>query len=127
MRRIKVRAWDRFKKKMLYGNELDACEVLLNNGKLFFGLDNEKGSYELEVLEFTGLKDKNGKEIYEGDIIKHNYKFGNGNGVIEFNPPSFGLGDKNGFCNDFKWWSYEKEFEVIGNKFENPELLEEIK
>ncbi|HED05816.1 MAG TPA: hypothetical protein ENI61_03935 [Ignavibacteria bacterium] len=78
----------------------------------------------LDVDLYIGSKDKNGKEIYERDIIKHKDKFGNGMGIVEFNFPSFRLKDKNGFCDD---WNWEKEFEVIGNIYENKDLTGDLK
>ncbi|KQL21763.1 hypothetical protein AN957_02890 [Cytobacillus solani] len=71
----------------------------------------------LQYMEFTGLKDKNGKEIYEGDIIALPYKrtfpeLGLQNHTVIF---------KNGYfsCSDYNTYASE----VIGNIYENPELL----
>ena len=73
-----------------------------------------------EVMQFTGLKDKNGKEIFEGDIVDWPNYEGVQLYIVEFKEGRFGLnlsrggfGLTNPICSDC---------EVIGNKFENPEL-----
>ena len=77
------------------------------------------------LMQFTGLKDKNGKEIYEGDIVKNKselYK-------VKFACGAFGViniendMDASPFCSGGKWEKWLKEIEVIGNIYENPELL----
>jgi uncharacterized phage protein (TIGR01671 family) len=90
-----------------------------------------------QLMQYTGLKDKNGKEIYEGDIVRRGGEsIPEGEwGIVEYTGCSFGLNreifiKKTGgaqfidypeqyFDNDFNWC------EVIGNIFENPEFLKE--
>ena len=79
------------------------------------------------VGQFTGLHDKNGKEIYEGDIVLATLKFFNINNEkckVIFHNGSFGV--QYGFSTDyFKTFSAWDEVEVIGNIYDNPELLKE--
>lgn len=73
------------------------------------------------LMQFTGLHDKNGVEIYEGDILKD----GDELGVVKYRKASFIA------VSTLKEWasliSWEARCEVIGNIYENPELLKEQK
>ena len=133
MREIKFRIY--FKDEEPFMSEPITLTELLHEDWIEFG--DEKGEWSLplkdfrffyrknenyEVMQYTGLKDKNGKEIYEGDIINIQYDVTVQieKAVIEYRGASFYA-----VTNADTWEldNYE-EIAVIGNIYENPELLE---
>lgn len=74
------------------------------------------------VGQYTGLKDKNGREIYEEDIIKTDFSYATWIGFVHFNKGNFELvdSDKNG---QYLTLSVLSDIEIIGNIHDNPELL----
>lgn len=138
---IKFRAWDRENEIYLY-NVQDAYDTLsgsvkYDNGEYAdydescFGdfLDNK----QYDVEQFTGLKDVNGNEIYEGDIIITHPKYDDEQsncGVVQYGcsrRPEFSYKSKNGAYMSIWSSNTYRTYEVIGNVHENQELLEENK
>jgi len=77
---------------------------------------------ELHLMDYTGLKDKNGKEIYEGDIVRDRF---NDIIVIKYDEKKLTFTREN-WSGDNEIWKYCRtvSYEIIGNKYDNPELLE---
>ncbi len=114
MREIKFRAWDSEQYEMSYSDPLDDLERAYS---WFRELEDRdvKASGNIELMQYTGLKDKNGKEIYEGDIIRAlPYPLPI---QVEFSGGMFGINTKYGF------WSLSSDdihiIEIIGNIYEN--------
>ena len=118
MREIKFRAWSKIEGKMKYYDRDCSSPNMTLNGVLIDGYSSNV-SYQYELMQYTGLKDKNGKEIYEGDIVRHC----EGDGwVVEWEiseAVGYAWSGFPGFCKSE--WS---KIEVIGNVHENKELLE---
>ena len=119
-REIKFRAWDKDNKKMLQVKSIhfsDSGDCIVINPLEFISLEF------LELMQYTGLKDKNDVEIYEGDIVKsRNGTCGRINiHIIEWNNFYTGF---NPLRQDESNFNRESS-EVIGNIYENQELLKE--
>ena len=110
-REIKFRAWQTEYKKMEY---LGSIGRMINLYDSTWFDDNF-----FKLMQYTGLKDKNGKEIYEGDIIE--FTVGKFKAEVMWNDKGFWGIKCDVFCNDTL---YFPETKVIGNIYENPELLE---
>lgn len=82
-------------------------------------LEDEEDDFFSKAMQYTGLKDKNGKEIYEGDIVRSYNEFGEAFAVLSVVEYDEQYAKYRGV--DIECLDYE---EVIGNIYENPELLE---
>ena len=129
MREIKFRAWDKVLNKMLVAGDSNLPDLTCN-GCPIEPHTRKNLSMEMELMQFTGLLDKSGKEIYEGDVVRGVYPHYTTEqiGIVEYGALAFSfIRRKDG---QIQWMdtitnpSYtEAEIEVIGNIYENPELL----
>lgn len=156
MREIKFRAWDNKWKVMVkyfhiksQDNEKSKITfVTYPSYREDIPVSNQNLEGDYELMQYTGLKDKNGKKIYEGDIVKGVVKFPqlttfdtdeNSNykmcGKVYYDHSGFSLEciqalcqkDRYGMVNYFDFIGGDgeifDEMEIIGNEFENQELL----
>lgn len=147
MREIKFRAWDKERERMIFQHEMNNS---LENKEYYFSLsedrvellyhDEDYSAYvgcKAEIMQYTGIKDINGKEIYEGDIVKFldeemiysdcgiEYdEFINTGKVIFSHDELMGWDITNRHMDLEEVWHYREYIEVVGNTYENPELLE---
>lgn len=92
-------------------------------GSGFSDINNQPEPGRYELMQYIGLKDKNGKEIFEGDIV-HAYSEGARLiGVIEYFDNAYCIKDRNGIYNAL--WINAEHYEVVGNIWEDSELVEE--
>lgn len=128
--RFNFRVWDKENEKMVYpdGNgyfQLEYDTVIDGNGKLF-NLVNQETVDTCILMQTTGLVDKNGKEVFEEDIIKFDGKYTKAKRLIRYSKEEGRLVACHtdfvyDYCDFNKDWI--SQWEVIGNIYENPELL----
>lgn len=125
-REIKLRAWDEKNKIMYYdfsyiksGNNGNDWIIFRSDKQREYDvyIKNPYFSQQIKIMQYTGLKDKNDKEIYEGDIIRISKLV---NDVIVFENGQF----KPKKATDYESYNFMINSEIIGNIYENSLLLE---
>lgn len=123
-REIKFRAWDKKNKNMMVVHS-----IKFGSGGTPWIIDGYHYAEDLILMQYIGLKDKNGEEIYEGDILKAADGFVGVVTYIDFRAQFVGKNIGTSFENEGFDTLYTKDgrfysAEIIGNIYENPELLE---
>lgn len=136
MRDIKFRVYNPRDNKVHY--DITGFEYIDNGNMTGVFIDGDFFlKEEVELMQYTGLKDKNGKEIYEGDIVKFKHRDITIMASVKYGEWQESKCDEYdcshyGYYINYKWDNYcentgfdlyEKIVEVVGNIYENPELL----
>lgn len=124
--KLKFRAWDKHDKKMYKIDVLNLCEDEVE--MLEKRVDEVRGFKAVDIMQSTGMLDKDGSEVFEGDIIKP-VGFASWIGSVEYSPEiaTFILKDHNNdFLRDGPVFlsQFGDGLKVLGNIYENPEILE---
>ncbi len=132
MREIKFRVWDSERKRMSLPFKLDGFTIFFTDDTIPFQFLSDTNRFK--IMQYVGFSDKNGKEIYEGDILRTTMTLvwdlylDNDieeteviTTVVEYQPPKF----TQRRVDDGLLYTFDMEdFEVIGNIYENPEGVE---
>ncbi|MDU0328609.1 YopX family protein [Paenibacillus sp. 3LSP] len=153
MREYKFRAWNKEYNVMIQAESFQLCQMWISGiGEVFEigewsdygggGKTEDDCSDQYILMQYTGLKDRNGNDIYEGDILKITFDQSYVDkpfyiGVVTYQAyegyPAFDLEPwVDCDMNALSWLKSESDpsvvsYEVIGNRFDNPELLEEVR
>ena len=128
MKELKIKAWLKKEKKMvsIIGIDFNYEYIRYTEDDNLFNENYKTAEFKnIELLQFTGLKDNGGQELYEADVIKFNDGIDDIYGLISYD-------DEDGtyrvsYENITEHLSdREGDFEIVGNIFENPDLHEQL-
>lgn len=131
----RYRVWVKTEKRIVFSDDIlsidyENKEIVTQQVYFVNGLPDDRDIYcydfdEIELMQSTGLKDKNGKGIFEGDIVKMAkdvYSEPTYYEVVRHRGGAYRLESKQHGC---ELWLRHTDCEVVGNIYENPELLED--
>ena len=126
MNEIKFRAWNKEEKEIIKAlTLLNLCDRVSASLALLGGEKKNNDLFDhLIFMQYTGLKDKNGKEIYEGDIVEYKFRedLDEIQEEVKWEKDDTGFTPFNDYCYEDKVL-FGKDCEIIGNIHENPNLL----
>lgn len=127
--RFKFRVWDKLAERMIYPHNDNQQHFIIDLNGRFHNLQNGSGGDDYVIQQYTGLNDKNGNPIFEGDIVQYNQNssYDNMDFIAKWSDDKLGFifqsnsGEQ--LVNQTPHLNRFKHLEVVGNIFENPELL----
>jgi uncharacterized phage protein (TIGR01671 family) len=130
----KFRAWDKVSRRMIVDEQEFIPLIVTNKGVFRLSPQYKENLYEkiclnrFEIMQSTGMKDKTGTEIYEGDIVKA-VAFLKWIGIVKYDNEKAafmldGVNDTHTRDNYVYMSQFDDDFEILGNIYENPELME---
>ena len=128
MKEFKMKAWLKKENKMvsIIGIDLNYQYIRYSDDRNLFKDDYKIAEFkDIELLQFTGVKDKAGQEVYEADVIKFNDGIDDIYGLISYD-------DEDAvYCVSYEnvteyLLNMAGDFEIVGNIFENPNLHEQL-
>jgi uncharacterized phage protein (TIGR01671 family) len=133
MREIKFRVWDKGTTRnasmfnisgfVLHGSEYRIWYEFKYDGQTQI-FNRSYSKRDLILMQYTGLKDNNGKEIYEGDVVKETWRVEPC--LVGFDYGQFALCSPDGtYYTELYSQDMDENLEIIGNIYENPELLKD--
>lgn len=124
IKETRFRAWDKLRKRMSTVDRIyfDTEGVQLRDGSGLYWRDFRN----IVLMQSTGIKDKNGTEIFEGDALKNN-DYPNQTFICKHSrlQASFQAESLNGLLTSSLWKDEGRDWQVLGNIYKNPELVEE--
>ncbi len=133
MREVKFQAWDNVNRKMYGVGEQEDMHFYFDSSGIkaewFFSSAGDSEILEhLIYRQYTGLKDKNGKEIFQGDILHIDKRFNGSDiyGKVYWKDSGYALITSRGSDTSTGYLEIVSPYtEIVGNIYENPELMEE--